>query len=261
MPSKRTNKLTQLNSAQWFENVACKDTVGVGWDIRGPPWCKQETEDQKNSQRSRPQSCWANFAGDGESDCPQSPKAPRSLLFWTAPPPPPIARPPFHAQLTLYRLQFPSWNEAHAALRSLLAFPSNQRAPLCTYGLLPRCMRRGCCSQEGRPCPRVVTACLSPPSPLKNVYASLSSGLLGGPQKAHVFFVSESTLPVQGFALRCWQFHPCSCVGFWHCAFFSPLGFGISRVFFFYLSLPVPQRRPPQRMHLGWLALLLCALH
>lgn len=66
------------------------------------------------------------------------------------------------------------------------------------------------------------------PTPLKKkvyVYVSLYLGLLGCLHEAHVFFISKSTLPVRGFTLHRWQFHPALVFGFWHHVLFLPSWF------------------------------------
>lgn len=101
-----------------------------------------------------------------------------------------------------------------------------------------------CSSQEEKPSAKVVVkAVYCCHRPFKKNVCKPFFMFTGLSTKAHIFFVSKSTVPVQCFTLHHCQFHPGSCVWFLtpHIFFFFfPLGFGISCVFLFYLSLPLP---------------------
>ena len=80
-------------------------------------------------------------------------------------------------------------------------------------------------------------------APLKKMYASLSSCLLGCPQKRTFSLLAKAQCQFSVLLCIVVNFILALVFGFWHHVFFFfffPLGFGISCVFLFYLSLPLP---------------------
>ena len=155
------------------------------------------------------------------------------------------------------RLQFPPWNDAHAALMWFSASPATKQH----LWVPAACLQQTgwvCSSQEEKPSAKVVVKavyCCHRPFK-KNVCEPLFM-FTGLSTKAHIFFVSKSTVPVQCFTLHRCQFHPGSCV--W---FLTP------RVFFFFLPSwfwhllcfpllsvsPAPLPHPLQLWMAGWFA-------
>ena len=140
------------------------------------------------------------------------------------------------------RLQFPPWNDAHAALMWLSASPATKQHLWVPEACLQQ-TRWVCCSQEEKPSAKVVLkAAHCCHLPFKKIYASLSSCLLGCPQK-HTFSLLAKALCSSVFysaslSISSWLLGLVSDTMYFFFPF--PLGFGISSVSLFYLSLLLP---------------------